>query len=43
MVGYSKAVVPTVTDQSSALQLASCTKKLAMSLADLKNCAVKVK
>lgn len=42
MVGYSKAVVPTVTDQATALQLANCTKKLALSLAELKTCAVKV-
>jgi len=41
MVGYSKAVVPTVTDQATALQLANCTKKLALSLAELKTCAVK--
>ena len=43
MVGYSKAIVPTVSDQSTALQLANCTKKLALSVAELKNAAVKVK
>ncbi|XP_076808289.1 talin-2-like isoform X3 [Clavelina lepadiformis] len=41
MVGYSKAVVPTVSDQSTALQLANCTKKLALSIAELKTAAVK--
>lgn len=42
MVGYSKAVVPTVSDQATALQLANCTKKLALSIAELKTAAIKV-
>jgi len=42
MVGYSKAVVPTVSDQATALQLANCTKKLALAIADLKTASLKV-
>ncbi|XP_018673450.2 talin-2 isoform X2 [Ciona intestinalis] len=41
MVGYSKAVVPTVSEKSTALQLANCTKKLALAVAELKTAAVK--
>uniref|UniRef100_F6WWU2 Talin-2 n=1 Tax=Ciona intestinalis TaxID=7719 RepID=F6WWU2_CIOIN len=41
MVAYSKAVVPTVSEKSTALQLANCTKKLALAVAELKTAAVK--
>uniref|UniRef100_H2ZQQ0 FERM domain-containing protein n=1 Tax=Ciona savignyi TaxID=51511 RepID=H2ZQQ0_CIOSA len=41
MVGYSKAVVPTVSEKSTALQLANCTKKLALAVAELKTASVK--
>lgn len=42
MVVASKAVVPTISDQSTALQLTNFTKKLATALTDLEAAATKV-
>lgn len=42
MVSSSKAVVPTISDQATALQLTNFTKKLATALAELKTAAIKV-
>ena len=42
MVSASKAVVPTISDQATALQLTNFTKKLATAIAELKTAALKV-
>lgn len=36
MIGYCKAVLPTISDEIKSIQLRNCTKQLANALADLK-------
>lgn len=42
MVTASKATVPTITDQASAMQLSQCAKNLAGALAELRTASQKV-
>lgn len=42
MVAASKATVPTITDQASAMQLSQCAKNLAGALAELRTASQKV-
>lgn len=42
MVTASKATVPTITDQASAMQLSQCAKNLASALAELRTASQKV-
>ena len=43
MIAAAKAAVPTIGDQSAAIQLANFAKQTASSLAELRNAAAKVK
>uniref|UniRef100_H3ANX1 Talin 1 n=1 Tax=Latimeria chalumnae TaxID=7897 RepID=H3ANX1_LATCH len=43
MVAASKATVPTISDQASAMQLNQCSKNLAAALAELRTAAQKVR
>lgn len=43
MVTASKATVPTISDQASAMQLSQCAKNLASALAELRTASQKVK
>lgn len=42
MVTASKATVPTISDQASAMQLSQCAKNLASALAELRTASQKV-
>lgn len=42
MVTASKAAVPTISDQASAMQLSQCAKNLASALAELRTASQKV-
>lgn len=42
MVTASKATVPTINDQASAMQLSQCAKNLASALAELRTASQKV-
>ncbi len=42
MVTATKATVPTISDQASAMQLSQCSKNLASALAELRTAAQKV-
>lgn len=42
MVTATKATVPTISDQASAMQLSQCAKNLASALAELRTAAQKV-
>lgn len=43
MVTASKATVPTISDQASAMQLSQCAKNLASALAELRTASQKVR
>lgn len=41
MIGLSKAVLPTISDEIKAIQLRNCTNQLANAISELKNCLAK--